>query len=225
VDWAVGFKDVTSTTNARTIIAAVIPKSGAGNTLPLLFPKLPAPEPTDETERQKWLDACEKIVEEYKRNIPLLLANFNSLCCDYVARQKVQGQHLNWYIVEQFPMVPIRGYSTLIGQRTAGDIIRHEVLKLTYTANDVAAFARDQGYMGSPFIWNEEERRHSRARLDALFFLLYGLDRGAAEYVLNTFRIVREQEVESLGGYETKGLILGYMAAFAAGDVNSKVSA
>ena len=49
----------------------------------------------------------------------------------------------------------------------------------------MAPFARDLGYDGSPFIWAEEERRHLRARLDALYFHLYGLSREDAEYVLS----------------------------------------
>ncbi len=36
--WALGFKDVTAPTNVRTMIAAIVPFAGAGNTLPLLLP-------------------------------------------------------------------------------------------------------------------------------------------------------------------------------------------
>ena len=56
----------------------------------------------------------------------------------------------------------------------------------------MAPFARDLGYDGEPFIWDEEERRG--ARLDALYFHLYGLSRDDAEYVLDTFPIVRRED-------------------------------
>ena len=36
VEWPLAFKDVTSPTNARTVIAAVVPRCGASNKLPLL---------------------------------------------------------------------------------------------------------------------------------------------------------------------------------------------
>ena len=36
--WTVAFKDVTAPTNVRTMIASVLPRSGFGNTLPLLMP-------------------------------------------------------------------------------------------------------------------------------------------------------------------------------------------
>ena len=76
------------------------------------------------------------------------------------------------------------------GITTARELIRDHVLRLTYTAYDMRPFAQDLGYDGEPFTWNEEERRHLRARLDALYFLLYGLSRDDAAYVLDTFPIV-----------------------------------
>ena len=86
-------------------------------------------------------------------------------------------------------------------------------------------FTRDLGYGGPPFIWDEEERRHLRARLDALYFRLYGLDRTDAAYVLDTFPIVRrEDEAQFDGRYRTKDLILAYMNAPAAGDTGSIVA-
>jgi hypothetical protein len=80
------------------------------------------------------------------------------------------------------------------------------------------------GYDGAPFIWNENDRRHARARLDALYFLLYGLNREEAGHILDTFPIVRREDEAALGSYVTKSLILAYMAAFAAGDTESKVA-
>ena len=64
----------------------------------------------------------------------------------------------------------------------------------SYTAYDMRSFARDLGYDGEPFTWDDEERRHLRARLDALYFHLYGLSREDAGYVMNTFPMVRRQD-------------------------------
>jgi hypothetical protein len=55
------------------------------------------------------------------------------------------------------------------------DFIRAEVLALTYTAHDMAPFARDVGYVDAtgevlpPFVWDAEDRAHRMARLDAIF--------------------------------------------------------
>ena len=88
----------------------------------------------------------------------------------------------------------------------------------------MAPFARDLGNHGPPFVWNEEERRHLRARLDALYFHLYGLSREDASYVLDTFPIVRKQDEAAFGRYRTRDLILAYMNALAAGDTETVVA-
>ncbi len=51
--------------------------------------------------------------------------------------------------------------------------MRPRVLELTYTAWDLAPFARDLGYDGPPFRYDPERRFHLRCELDAAFFILY----------------------------------------------------
>ena len=203
--WAVAFKDVTSPTNVRTVIASIIPRVGAGHTLPLLMPE------ADD-------------LRSYQENAWIWLACLNSFAFDFVARQKVQGQHLTWYTIEQFPVLTPDAYHRRFGDRTAADLVRHHVLRLTYTSHDMAPFARDLGYDGPPFPWDEEQRRHLRARLDALYFHLYGLSRDAAAYILSTFPIIHRQDQAAFGHYRTKALILAYMNALAAGDTATQVS-
>ena len=203
--WAVAFKDVTAPTNVRTMIAAVLPRSGFGNTLPLLMPD------ADGT-------------AAYRENAWLWAGCLNSLAFDFVARQKVQGQHLNWFVVEQLPVLKAADYDRPFGAATARDLVRDHVLRLTYTAHDMAPFARDLGHDGPPFPWDEEERRHLRARLDALYFHLYGLTRDDAGYVLDTFPIVRREDEAAFGRYRTRELILAYMNALAAGDAEARVA-
>lgn len=43
----------------------------------------------------------------------------------------------------------------------------------------------------APFVWDEED--HRRAKLDALFFNLYGLEEGDAAYVLSASPIVQRR--------------------------------
>ena len=198
-EWNIGFKDVTAPTNVRTMIASIIPRAGYGNTLPLILMNH----------------------DQAKTLLPLLIANFNSAALDFCARQKVQGQHLNWYVVEQLPLIAPSRFETKLGNGTIADFIRREVLHLSYTAHDLQAFARDLGYEGEPFVWDPEDRRHRMARLDALFFQLYGLNRDEAAYVMNTFPIVKADDEKQFGRYRTKELILGYMNALAAGDIDS----
>lgn len=101
--------------------------------------------------------------------------------------------------------------------------MRQQVLHLTYTAIDMEPFARDLGYQAPPFRWDDEDRRHRLARLDALFFHLYGLDRADAAYVLDQFPIVRQNDEREYGTYRTRELVLAYMNAVAAGDLETVV--
>ena len=200
--WLLAFKDITASTNIRTMIAAAIPSVGCGHTLPVILPL--------ENSFNAHDAAC-------------LLANLNSLGFDYIARQKVQATHLTWFIVEQLPVISPDDYNKQFGDKTARDLISDHVLRLTYTAHDMVPFALDIGYEGPPFAWNEEERRHLRARLDALYFHLYGLSRDDIGYILDTFPIVRREDEKAFGRYRTREMILAYMNALAAGDTETVV--
>ena len=206
--YLLAFKDVTAPTNVRSMIAVLIPGSGVGNTLPIVS-----------TDGHTAVDAA------------VLLANFNAIPFDYVARQKIQGQHLNWYIVEQLPVVPPDRYEAIrFGPKTAGEIVREAVLELTYTAHDMAPFARDMGYVDKsgkvkpPFTWDEARRLHLRAKLDAVFFHLYGVtDRDDIRYIYSTFPIVERHETIVHGCYYSRDLCLAYMNALAAGNPDAEV--
>ena len=81
-------------------------------------------------------------------------------------------------------------------------------------------FAREMGYEGPPFVWNEDERRQLRARLDALYFHLYGVtDEADVRYILSTFPIVERKDRDAHAGvYLTAEMIIWHMRALAAGD-------
>lgn len=233
IAWAIGYKDVTAPTNVRTMIAAMVPASGIGNTLPLLIPDYP--RPLEDHEHWAMMEEhaanCAGVASDYREVAPLWLGNANAVVFDFCARQKVQGQHLNWFIVEQLPVVPPDRYDAVrFGPRTAGEIVRAAVLELTYTAHDMAPFARDMGYVDDdgnvrpPFRWDEERRLRLRAKLDAVFFHLYGVtDRDDVRYVFSTFPIVEREEMERYGGYRSRDLCLAYMNALAAGDPDAEI--
>ena len=202
VRWLLAFKDITASTNVRTMIAAAIPQFGCGHTLPVILPM------------ENRFDAVDAAC---------LLANLNSFGFDYIARQKVQATHLTWFIVEQLPVIVSAEFAREFGDTTARDLVGDHVLRLTYTAHDMAPFARDLGYDGPPFVWDEEERRHLRARLDALYFHLYGLSREDAGYILDTFPIVCREDKKAFGRYRTREMILAYMNALEAGDTETVV--
>ena len=211
IEWTIAFRDIARATDARTMIAAAIPKAGVGNTAPLIL----------------WNDE-----EQWADHKSLLLGNLGTISLDYVTRQKAQSTHLNWYIVEQLPVIaPDQFEKVHFGTKTAAELVRETVLELTYTAHDMAAFARDMGHVDAagtvkpPFTWDEERRLVLRAKLDAVFFHLYGItDRDDIRYIYSTFPIVEREERAAYGGkYRSCELCLAYMNALAAGNPDVEV--
>ncbi|HSV70876.1 MAG TPA: hypothetical protein VLI72_12255 [Methylibium sp.] len=215
--WGLGFRDITNPTNVRTSVASIIPYKHTGNTLAQLLPDSSDAAST----RAAW--------------IPLLLANLNSLAFDYVTRQKAKWTHLNWFILEQLPVIAPERFDAPLPpafaarMREAGlmnghhahpivaDFVIPQVLALSYTAHDLAPFARDLGYVDAagqvlpPIIWNDEDRRARLAALDALFMHLYGLGEDDAAYILDTFPIVRQQDEAAFGRWRTKEDVLALL--------------
>ena len=201
VVWQLGFKEITAPTNFRTFISAVLPPVAFGNKIPLLV-----------------------FHDDSSQNVRCsLVANFNCFAFDYATRQKIGGQTLNYFIVEQLPVLHPNCYTASFQGVLLSDFIMERVLKLCYTAWDLKSFAEDMGYNGPPFPWDEEERLHLRCQLDSLYFHLYGLQRDEAGDILDTFPIVKRQDEASYGHYRTKDLILSYYNAYAAGNMDAYV--
>ena len=127
--WTLAFRRIARSTDNRTFIATIVPQVGCGDPLPVLL-----------LDGSGGSEAAAKLV-----------GNLNSFCLDYVSRQKVQATHLDWYTVEQLPVIVPGDYDREFGDTTAREIVRDHVLRLTYTAYDMRPFARDLGYDGEPF--------------------------------------------------------------------------
>jgi hypothetical protein len=189
--WLMGWKDITSPTNERTFVFAAFPRLGVGNKIPLLFS---AREPTA---------------------VAGLVANMSSLTFDFVTRQKVGGITLNYFIVFQLPILPPNFYGA-----DHLSFILPRVLELTYTSHSMASFARDLGYDGPPFAWDEDRRALLRAELDAWYARGYGLSREELRYILDpadvmgpdypseTFRVLKKNDIARFGEYRTARLVL-----------------
>lgn len=173
------YRKIARNTDERTAIFAVLPTSGAGDSICVCDPGLTGPE------------------------LLAFLANANSLVLDFCLRQKSGGANVGFFIVKQLPVLPPETYT-----KDLLDRIVPRVVELTYTAHDMAPFARDLGYHGPPYIWDEERRAQFRADLDAIFAHLYGVSRDDFAYILDTFPIVARKDIEKYGEYRTKRLCL-----------------
>ncbi len=214
--WVSEVRDVTSSTNERTVISSVIPFAGVGNNLPVLL-----------------LDSVQRPMGA------LLSSNLNCFALDFSARFKVGGLHLNFFLVEQFPVLPPERYALPCAWdssiKTVGQWLSPRAMELIYTAWDLESFANDSGWAGPPFQWNAERRGRLRSELDAAYFHLYlpadkngdwigvssesrdDLDRlkvlfptprDTVSYIMDTFPIVRRKDEATYGSYRTKDAIL-----------------
>jgi hypothetical protein len=191
-EWLFGFKNVTSPSNERTFVCNFLPCWGVGNSMPILF-------------IADSIDA---------HHCAALTGDLSTIVLDYFVRQKAGGINLNFFYVEQLPVLP--------PVYTAADLafIVPRVLELTYTSHSMASFARDLGHDGPPFAWDEERRASLRAELDAWYARAYGLDRDELRYILDpadvkgpdypseTFRVLKKNEIARFGEYRTARLVL-----------------
>ncbi|MFN5464655.1 MAG: Eco57I restriction-modification methylase domain-containing protein, partial [Cyanobacteriota bacterium] len=191
--WLMGWRDITLPTNERTVISSIVPLAGVGNQLPLMLTG----------------------VVHDPNSISCLLGNISSIAYDYVARHKIGGSHMNFFVYKQLPVLPPSTYT-----QAAVDFIQPRVLELTYTANDLKPWAEDLGYAGPPFRFDPERRALLRAELDAFYAHLYGLNRDELRYILDpadvmgpdypseTFRVLKTNEIRQFGEYRTQRLVL-----------------
>ncbi len=180
------------------MIASAIPGLGTGHNLPYLF------SPEDPLAR-----LC-------------LLANLNSLVFDFVARQKIGGNHLTFFYVEQLPTLPPDFYGQSFHGVPWESLIAPRTLELSYTCTALEPMARACGFDGLPFAWDPARRRILRAQLDALFFLAYGFDAPEDEadiaHIQGTFPILNDQDPAYAA------LVLGHVRAYRAGAFQAHVA-
>jgi hypothetical protein len=177
-DWYIGVRRLARSTDERTVIACILPYC--------------CPAYSFNTFRMS---------NESSKNL-FYLGALNSFVLDYLVRQKLGGANLTWSFQKQIPFT---------SYENAGPLRNHidsSVLELTYTAWDLKAFARDCGYDGEPFAWDEDRRFRLRCELDAAYFHLYGIEREDVVYILDTFPIVKRKEEEAHGEYRTRRVIL-----------------
>ena len=190
--WLQVFRGITNSTNERTLLAGNLPESGVGNSAPVVDYK-----------------------EARAVASSLVLANMNSLPLDWAARLSVGSVNMNFFIVKQLPVLPPSAY---LKKSSCGipwvQLIVPRVLELTYTSEDIIGFARDLGYHGAPFAWNEKQRHCLKCELDAIYAQMYGLSRTDLEWILDapppssSFPSLKQNEMKEFKEYRTQRYVL-----------------
>lgn len=204
-NWMLCFRDISKSTNERTIIATIVPKQGFNNKTPIIF------------EESGILDGT------------IMCGILSSIVFDYVTRQKVGGKSMNFFYVKQFPVLtPEQIPSAMQWQ------IVKRVAELCYFNHDMDGWASElweemneeqraelpQLGAQQPWIYNPKRRAVLQAELDAIFAHLYGLNTEDLRYILDpedvcgkgcineTFRVLKDNEIRQYGEYRTKRLVL-----------------
>ena len=141
----------------------------------------------------------------------LIAANLNSIVLDFAARTAVGGTDLSFFIIKQLPVLPPEAYlEEALSGTCYVELVVPRVLELTYTSYELEGFARDLGYDGPPFVWDEERRHRLRCELDAIFAHLYQLERSDLEWILDapepsaSFPTLKRNEIVEFGEYRTQ---------------------
>ncbi len=190
-EYHLAIRRIARSTDDRTMIAAMLPSVATDDTASVI------------------------VVLRDLRVETALLANLNALVFDYACGHKIGGTDIRKHNFFQLPALPPSAYD-----EAALAFIVPRVLELTYTSHSMAPFARDLGYEGPPFAWDEDRRADLRAELDAWYALAYGLTRDELRYVLDpkdvmgedypseTFRVLQKNEIARHGEYRTRRLVL-----------------
>jgi hypothetical protein len=168
----------------RTFVGTVLPKTAAGDAAPIMFTSKTGPARA------------------------ALYALLSSLLVDYAARQK--SKRMKHFVVEQLPIQPpsvLAAECQWLGD-TWENWLSARVFELCYTSEDLRPFANDLGRDHPPFRWAPERRPRLQAEIDAAVIHLYNLTRDQAEWLLDSFAVLRKYEERDLGEFRTKELVL-----------------
>lgn len=201
--WLHVLRDITNSTNERTLVSDAIPTAGTGHTASLL-----------EYEHTQAIAAT------------LVLANMNSMAFDWATRLSVGGVHMSFFIVRQLPVLPPEAYlEEMLPGLTYAEAIVPRALELTYTSWELQPFAEDLGYGGAPFRWDDARRHRLRCELDAVFAHMYRLDRADLEWILDadapseSFPTLKNNELKEFGEYRTQRYVLRAYDRIARGEL------
>ena len=144
------------------------------------------------------------------RALALLIAQYNSFALDYILRQFLSQPSIPQGTFGQLPTLPPEAFErldALVGN--GADWVVDRVAILVGSGTEMHPLVRELGRDDLlPVEWAQERRAACRVELDAAIFLLFDIERGDVEYIMDTFPIVKRKDEAAFGTYRTKELIL-----------------
>lgn len=187
-----GFPAISSPTNARTLVASILPAVAVGHSIFLV-------SGADE------VGTC------------LIAAQMNSFALDFVVRQKVAGLNISLFYVTQFPFLPPSTFELLAPwdrHQQLDEWVANRVLAMALTAVDMLPLAK--AVDAEIQTWESVKRQRIMTELDAAMFHLFGIPRDDVDYIMDTFPIVKRKDEAVYGSYATKERILAIYDAMQA---------
>lgn len=175
----------------RTFVGCLVPKTAAGDT------------------------AFALLTNHSAVHVAALTAVLSSLVVDYDARQN--SNRMKFFVVEQLAVLTpdqITEERQWLDQNAESWFARR-VLELSYTNVELEPFARDLGFQGPPFRWQPARRAHLQAEIDAAVMHLYKLSREQAEWIIDSFTVLRKYEEADHGEFRTKRMVMEIYDAMA----------
>jgi hypothetical protein len=178
--------------DSRSVRSTLVPKAGIGNSLAVLYPSF-----------------------NDRREVLAILTFLNSIVIDFCAKKKVSGANLNGYIIKQLPLLNPNSLTTdeldFLCSRAAIVLARNGSLPSSFDST-IQQARKTLEHKDSPTLI---------AELDAMVAFLYGLNRSDLEFILgmdskhsensqsiDTFRVLRSQEIREFGEFRTLRLVL-----------------
>lgn len=180
--WFYAWRDVGP--SERTLVGTIIPLTAVGHKAPFL------------------------ISQRRPRQVAALVGLMSSLVADYCVRQKSSA--MTFFVVEQIAIIApeVLAHKPVWLETSAEAWLADRVFELCYTNEELLSFATDLGRDHPPFRWRSDRRVLLQAEIDAAVLHLYGLSRAQAEWLLDSFTVLRKYEEGDHDEFRTKRLVL-----------------
>lgn len=177
--WLAGYRNVSTTVAARTLLPSPLPVAAVGNSLPLIS----------------------------AQRLPLLLAALSTMPVDYLLRQKHAGANVNFFKLEQVPVPPPQDYDRPApwGEGTIAQWVLGRFARAVVWSEGLDGLATELRAAGVtvPVDLPTDQVELARAELDAAHAVLLGFDRAELLHLVGTFTALRRQDENRSGRFVT----------------------
>lgn len=165
--WSLMWRNTTSATNRRTVLATVLPHQPTTQSIQLL-----------------------QLGDGRERELGLLLASFNSIVFDFLVRQRLNGIDVTSTVIRQTSVPSLKRFTAVqfnpeVGAPTLADFVLARVAALLSNDARLSEFVALIGGNGELDLVG---RRRLRNELDAAIGLAYGLELASLDRILRHFQ-------------------------------------